>query len=492
MSLSTAEVAAVVQDLKPRLEGGRIERMDQSDPHRLVLYVRNGPALYWLLICTAPRFSRLHLLTRRPERGKPAGGFCSVLRQHLTTAPLEVLRQVPEDRVVVLGSVFRDRLMRPHPVKLVAELFGPRSNMLLVDESDRILAVNRRMRSGGRELVPGAVYRFPEPAGAPSEKARLNRFAAAADPTDPLALSRAIQAHYARLEAAHGVEEARSELLRALKGARRRTRRRLADVERALEQARSAEAIRRQGELLKMALGQIRPRSSEVVVQDVFEPDAPEVTIALNPALSPQDNVQALFRRYKKAKAGEGHLAERQQKLAAEAEAIEQLLGPVEGAAGTDDLEGLRSRAAELGILPRPARAPRRSGRTEPKGPRSFRSKDGREILVSRGARENERLTFTIARGNDYWLHLADWPGPHVVVRAPGGEISDDALLDAAHLAVYFSKVRGADQADVVYTQCKNVRRARGGGPGRVSHARARTLRVRMSAERLRRLLEPR
>jgi predicted ribosome quality control (RQC) complex YloA/Tae2 family protein len=110
---------------------------------------------------------------------------------------------------------------------------------------------------------------------------------------------------------------------------------------------------------------------------------------------------------------------------------------------------------------------------------------------VARSRRENERLTLSIARGNDHWLHLADWPGPHVVVRTPNGEISEGALLDAAHLAVHFSKLRGAEQADVIYTQCKNVRRLKGGGRGRVSHAGTKTLRVRMSADRLERLLTP-
>ena len=76
------------------------------------------------------------------------------------------------------------------------------------------------------------------------------------------------------------------------------------------------------------------------------------------------------------------------------------------------------------------------------RGPRVFHSEDGREILVARSRRENERLTLSIARGNDYWLHLADWPGPHVVVRAPKGEVGEGALLDAAHLAVHFSKLQ--------------------------------------------------
>ena len=93
MTLSMAEIQCVVADLAPRLQGGNLERIDQPDMHRLVLRIRNGPARYWLLISVHPRFSRIHLLTSRPEEGKPAAGFCNALRQHLSDAPVVSLRQ---------------------------------------------------------------------------------------------------------------------------------------------------------------------------------------------------------------------------------------------------------------------------------------------------------------------------------------------------------------------------------------------------------------
>jgi len=491
MTLSTAEIEAVVRDLKPRLEGGRIERMDQTEPDRLVLYVRNGPARYWLLICTHPRFSRLHLLTTRPARGRPASGFCKVLRQHATSAPLEAMRQVPGDRVVVFEFTGRDMLMHARRLSLVAELFGPRSNLILVDESQKILAVNRRADSGLRRLVPGAQYSFPEVPPAGAGRALENRFASSGDRDDPLALSRAIQAHYATLEGEHSVAELRGALTKALRAAAKRARRRLRRVQQALDEARNAEQVRRHGELLKIALPDLAPGSRQVVVEDVFEPDLPRVTIELDPARSPEENLERLFRRYKKAKAGAERVAARQREACDQVAALDRLLAEAADAQSECELRELEQKAAGLGIRLDGGEAPRARAQGERRGPRVFRSEDGVEILVARSQRENERLTLSIARGNDYWLHLADWPGPHVVVRAPGGEVSEAALLDGAHLAVYFSKLRGAEQADVVYTQCKNVRRLKGAGTGRVSHAGAKTLRVRLSADRLERLLTP-
>lgn len=491
MSLSTAELAAVVRNLKPLLEGGRIERMDQPEADRLVLYVRKGPALYWVLLCTHPQFARLHLLTNRPPRSKPASGFCSILRDHATTAELNVLRRAPGDRIVVVEFTGRDRLMQPRPMRLIAEMFAPGGNFVLTDEADRILAVNRRVDSPRRRLVPGAVYELPEPPPK-SERDAENRFDGLADAGDAPALSRAVQSLYATLEARERLEGLRAGLSKALRAAAKSARRKAAGIGRALDEARNADAIRRQGELLKIALPNVPPRRDRIEVDDVFDPALPKVVVELNPALSPEENIEWLFRRYKKARAGADRLAERAREAEERLGAVERLAKDAADARTEAELAVLQDAVERLGVPTGPRSAARpRPAEAAPRGPRTFRSEDGSEILVARSRRENEHLTLSIARGNDYWLHLADWPGPHVIVRAPRGEVSEPALLDAAHLAVHFSRLRGADQADVLYTQCKHVRRLKGGSPGRVSLARARTLRVRIDPERLERLLRP-
>jgi predicted ribosome quality control (RQC) complex YloA/Tae2 family protein len=124
VTLSLAELSAVVQDLAPRLAGGRIERIDQPLPDRLILSVWNESSRYWLLVCAHPRFSRAHLLTMRPEKAKPAAGFCNLVRQHMTSVPISSVGQWGEDRIVVIDAVARDKLMQPCKVSLIAELRG--------------------------------------------------------------------------------------------------------------------------------------------------------------------------------------------------------------------------------------------------------------------------------------------------------------------------------------------------------------------------------
>ena len=117
-------------------------------------------------------------------------------------------------------------------------------------------------------------------------------------------------------------------------------------------------------------------------------------------------------------------------------------------------------------------------------------------LLVGRTARQND-AALRAARGNDYWLHCRDYPGAHVFVRhLPSKSVPLETLLDAANLALYFSKARGAGQADVYYTQVKHLRRPRTGArpasgtaAGRVIPTRARNLFVRLDRTRIQRLL---
>jgi len=491
VSLSTAEIEVVVNDLAPRLEGAGIRRVDQPTEHKLVLHVRAGGERYWLLLCAHPRFSRLHLLTRRPLEGPPAAGFCNVVRQHVRKAAGLSLSQVEGDRVVVLEWHERDDLLRPAPVRLIAELVGVGSNLILVDGENRVLGSLFTERSERRQIFPGSIYEpLSPPPSPPSGKALRNRFSDVENAEeDPIALSRAVQQHYAQLEAEAELSARRMELVGLLRTRQVSLQKRLAGVEAAVREAQDAEEVRHKGELLKLALSSMRKGDTEAVVEDLFSPERQTLRVELDPSLAPAENMAAYFRRYRKLKSGREKLANRLKQTRAELMAVQELLTEASEAANVSAVSKVRLTARDKGLLPAvpvsPAKAAERKA-----GPRRFVSADGLEILVARNARRNDELTFSIARGNDYWLHLRGNPGPHVVVRKPHGQdVPLETLLDAAHLCIYYSKLRGADFAEVAYTQCKHVRRVRG-APGKVMYASDKTLQVRFSRTRLERIME--
>ena len=95
---------------------------------------------------------------------------------------------------------------------------------------------------------------------------------------------------------------------------------------------------------------------------------------------------------------------------------------------------------------------------------------DGWEVLVGRNAKDNDYLTFKVAKGKDHWLHVAGGtPGSHVVIRNPsGGDPPRDVLEKAAQLAAWYSKARGAPRVEVHHCTAANVSKERGAPAGQV------------------------
>ncbi|MBK8048678.1 MAG: DUF814 domain-containing protein, partial [Anaerolineales bacterium] len=100
--------------------------------------------------------------------------------------------------------------------------------------------------------------------------------------------------------------------------------------------------------------------------------------------------------------------------------------------------------------------------------PLRFRSERGFEILVGRNARQNELVTFSLARPGDVWLHARGVPGAHVVVKAAGRTPDPDTVTAAAQLAAYHSGARGERAASVIVTDRRHVHRPPGGRTGQV------------------------
>ena len=122
---------------------------------------------------------------------------------------------------------------------------------------------------------------------------------------------------------------------------------------------------------------------------------------------------------------------------------------------------------------------------------RRFTTEAGDAILVGRNSRENEELTFGLARSQDLWLHASGVPGSHVVLRLEkGADVRKESLLDAATLALQYSDLRKGGQGEVLYTYRSHVRKPRGAKPGLVTVTQDKRLYVKLDQKRLKRLKE--
>lgn len=486
MSLGASEIEAVVRELAP-LVGSRVDavRVHAERALTLELFGRAGPAL--LLLSAEPDVTRLHLVRARPPQPHSPFPFQAVLRREIEGARLASIESLSGDRVVALA------LETPRgPLRLVGELTGRHGNLFLVGGDGIIRASAGRNLSQRRKLLAGEPYVAPAPP--PSPRPEQPRFTP--DPSAPFPLSAAIEARYAALEAERLVAEGRRRLREPVRAGVARAAR---AVEKLIDEAArvpAAEADRRVADLLKANLRAVKRGTQEVTLTEWTEEGPREVRVALDPALTPQANMERFYRRYRRIADSAARVMARTAEVRDREAALRALLAEID-AAPLEELPRLEREARRLGAGPRPQPQPRPGGpagrarvREEALPYRSFRSATGAAILVGRGAAENDRLTLRVARGNDLWLHARGIAGAHVVVRLEKGRGPDqDTLLDAAHLAVHFSDARGAPQADVAYTRAKYVRKPKGAAPGAVTYSQEKVLLLRTEHGRIERLL---
>ena len=87
---------------------------------------------------------------------------------------------------------------------------------------------------------------------------------------------------------------------------------------------------------------------------------------------------------------------------------------------------------------------------------------DGYLCYVSRSSKDADEMLNKVAKGNDYWFHIRDYAGSHVVVKdIKNKTITERAKNEAALLALYFSKAKKADEGDIYFTRVKYLHKAR-------------------------------
>ncbi len=291
-------------------------------------------------------------------------------------------------------------------------------------------------------------------------------------------ISAAIESYFAHAGRTFGdpYAAARQQVADRLARAQAKLQRRRAAIAGELRPAAEVEALRAAGEWILAYASQITPRQAELRLPTEAGGD----TIALNPALSPADNAAAYFKRYRKARRAGELAAQRLNDVDAELAYLEQLAVDLALAADRNEIDAVAAALVASGYARPPARQPAAAVRISE--PRRFTTAEGFTVLVGRNSRQNDQVTFDLARPNDLWLHARGWPGAHVVIRNGGQPVSEASLQQAAGLAAYFSAGRAENWVDVIVTERRRVRRAAGGRPGMVVVSGERVLRVRPQA----------
>lgn len=554
MAFDAFFLSAVLEEVREKCIGARIDKIHQPSRDTLILQMHNRDYRSKLLFAANPTAPRLHLTTSSPENPAEPPMFCMLLRKHLMGAKLAEITQIPMERAATFTFDCTDEMGFPVRKRLVAELMGRTCNLYLLSPEGRILDCLRRIgldESARRAALPGLLYQEPEKItkAHPLEKTGYDGLLSGPGPEEiaqrlmdtfgglsPLVCREAALFAAGAVDAriqpgcAEEVEEKlelffrehltypkpyfyaqadgtprqfafcpireygdcqeaasfgalmdqyytvrdRKDAMRQKSQAVRKTvqnlctrlTRKLAVQEKELESTYDRERLRQLGDILTANLHRIVKGQTAVSCEDFYDEEMALIDIPLSPVLSPQQNAAKFYKDYARMKNAQKELTRQIALGQVELEYLKSVLEELNRAQTEGELEEIRGELQEGGYL----RA--ETGKRRPKQakvqPMRFESTDGYPIYVGRNNRQNEELTFRLARKDDVWCHASKVHGSHVIISCGGSVPPDDTVTQAAQLAAYYAETAGGQNIPVDVTTVKQVKKIPNGKPGMV------------------------
>ena len=535
----------MTEELRRELLGGRIQKINQPFEQELVLQIRSNRKSHKLLLSAHSVFGRVQLTETTFENPAVPNTFIMVMRKYLQGAVIEAIQQVENDRILEINVSNKNEIGDSVAVTLVIEIMGKHSNIILLDKaSGKIIEAIKHVgfsQNSYRTILPGSTYVAPPQTGSLNpftvsdeklfqilqtediEPKRLQQIfqglgrdtatelsgrltadklktfrAFFASPTQPSlteksfsallfsdsktqmsSLSELLDTFYKDKAERDRVNQQASELIRRVENELDKNRKKLGKQEEELLATENAEEFRQKGELLTTFLHQVPNDQDQVELDNYYTGE--KIIIALDKALTPNQNAQRYFKRYQKLKEAVKHLTG----LIEETRATILYLESVETAlaqASLTEIAEIREELIQTGFI----RRRQREKIQKRQKPEKYLATDGQTIiLVGRNNLQNDELTFKIAKKDELWFHAKDIPGSHVVITG-NLQPSDEVKTDAAELAAYFSKARLSNLVQVDMIETRKLNKPTGGKPGFVTYTGQKTLRVTPDEEKIR------
>mgnify|MGYP002587913867 FL=1 len=245
-----------------------------------------------------------------------------------------------------------------------------------------------------------------------------------------------------------------------------RLRRKLAVQEKELEATYDRERLRQLGDILTANIGRIKKGQTIAQCEDFYNEEMPIIDIPISPLLSPQQNAAKFYKDYTRMKNAEKELTHQISLGSEELSYLESVQEEL-NRAGTDaELDEIRQELQAGGYVRQDGGKARM--KQKKLSPMRFESTDGYPIYVGRNNRQNDELTFRLARKDDIWCHASKVHGSHVIISCGGKTPPDNTLTQAAQLAAYYAETTGGQNIPVDMTTVKQVKKIPSGKPGMV------------------------
>ena len=555
MACDGITVAALVQELKDNLTGGRIAKIAQPEPDELLLTIKTPAGQRKLYISASASLPLIYLTDENKLSPMTAPNFCMLLRKHIGNGRITNISQPKLERIITLHIEHLNELGDLCEKKLIIEIMGKHSNIIFCDDKDMILDsikhVSAQM-SSVREVLPGRTYFIPDtmeksdplsvnekkfldtlkekpvplgkaiytsftgispviaedicflagldsqlPASELDEDTFLHLFRQFSyymddirgchfhpciyyDGTSPkdfgavalshfsnytkqefTSISEVLNTYYATKNTLTRIRQKSADLRHVVQTAFERNRKKYDLQKKQLRDTENREKYKVYGELIHTYGYNLAPNSRELTALNYYTNE--EITIPLDPTLTPAENAQKYFNKYNKQKRTFEALTELIQETADDIHYLESISNSLDIALTEADLIQIKEELMQTGYVRRKYTKKKEKITSRPM---HYISSDGYHMYVGKNNLQNEELTFSFANGNDWWFHAKGAPGSHVIVKTGGDELPDRTFEEAGRLAAYYSKNRGSDKVEIDYVEKKHVKKPNGSKPG--------------------------
>lgn len=518
-------LCAVVGELQAFV-GAKVQRIHQPDAFTLGIGLYSGSARAGMLLLSChPQFARAYLTTKRPPNQAQPPTFCATLRARLEGGAVQSVRQIDFDRILELAI--------EHPTggyRLIAELMGKHSNLILVDDQKKTIAAAkwvsraksaRPIQSGGKYHPPPFHPRPPLFRAQPGDDLRgftgASPFLLDLIARDPSAFDRmkacalanechpvlvpgsgaypisvgapgefprptisvALEQHYATAIPTQRAGALRASLRSQIQRVILAREVALADLTQARDLGRRARELQQKGELI-LAFGSRIEEGARLL--EAIDYEGAPITIRLEPDLDFKANAQAFFEKARHAKDRMGLVGDQIERLTRDRADLESLAAEIETSDGLDRLESLKAEALRRHWLH--VQAPPNRRREE----RPFEGRRIREVVGPGGwpiyygenSEANDYLVQRLAKPNDWWLHVRGNVSAHVLIstRNHPEKVPMEVLRYAAEIAARHSGLKHSSYVPVDYTLKKYVRKPRSAPSGTATYTHEKTIHV--------------
>ena len=274
-------------------------------------------------------------------------------------------------------------------------------------------------------------------------------------------ISRVLETYYALKNTITRIRQKSTDLRHILQTALERNRKKYDLQMRQLKDTESRDKFKVYGELINTYGYNLEEGAKKLEALNYYNNEM--VSIPLDPTKTAQENSQRYFEKYNKLKRTYEALSRLIQETQEEISYLESVRTSLDIAMSEDDLAEIKEELISSRLMRRKFSKKKVKIKNTPL---HYVSSDGYHMYVGKNNFQNDQLTFDLAVGNDWWFHVKQAPGSHVIVKTNGEDLPDQTFEEAGRLAAYYSSMRGVEKVEIDYVEKKHVKKPKGGKPG--------------------------